>query len=286
MKDNRGVFVVNKMVGETPLETINRFRDENKKENPELDFLPITYAGRLDPMAEGLLILLVGDEVKNKEKYLDLPKTYEFEVLWGMGTDSLDLLGLVEFKIQNFTPLETKQNNFINRVDYEADNSVVSNGVKNSKQFPNTNEIQGYLKNSVGRFEQMYPAYSSRPVNGKPLFEWAREGKVDQIMIPKHEVEIYKADYVERREIKKEDLLQHIVAKIDTVRGDFRQDEIKQSWLDVLEKSKTDIFVIDKIKVEVSSGFYVRQFAFDMGQELGIPATTFSIKRIKIGEFI
>lgn len=278
--------MVNKMVGETPLETINRFRDENKKENPELDFLPITYAGRLDPMAEGLLILLVGDEVKNKEKYLDLPKTYEFEVLWGMGTDSLDLLGLVEFKIQNFTPLETKQNNFINRVDYEADNSVVSNGVKNSKQFPNTNEIQGYLKNSVGRFEQMYPAYSSRPVNGKPLFEWAREGKVDQIMIPKHEVEIYKADYVERREIKKEDLLQHIVAKIDTVRGDFRQDEIKQSWLDVLEKSKTDIFVIDKIKVEVSSGFYVRQFAFDMGQELGIPATTFSIKRIKIGEFI
>lgn len=50
-KDNRevesGVYLVNKKIGETPLEAINRFRLENKKENPELDFLPITYAGRL-----------------------------------------------------------------------------------------------------------------------------------------------------------------------------------------------------------------------------------------------
>ena len=48
--------------GETPLECINRF----KKENPEYQKEKMTYAGRLDPLAEGLLLVLVGEECKNK----------------------------------------------------------------------------------------------------------------------------------------------------------------------------------------------------------------------------
>ncbi len=257
MKDNRGVEIVYKKVGETPLEAINRFRLENKKENPELDFLPITYAGRLDPMAEGVLILLVGDKVKEKEKYQDLPKTYEFEILWGIETDTLDLLGLV----------------------------VESEKLKVKSEIPDSKIIQKYLTNSIGKFEQMYPAFSSRPVNGKPLFEWAREGKVSEVDIPKHEVELFNAEFVGRKEIPKEELLRYIVAKINSVKGDFRQEEIIKGWQHTLENSKQDLYIIDQIKIEVSSGFYVRQFVFDMGRNLGTSGVTFGIKRSKVGDY-
>lgn len=65
-----------KELGETPLECLQRF----KAEHPEYMEAKMTYLGRLDPMAEGLLLVLVGN-TKDKEKYLSLDKTYEFEVL-------------------------------------------------------------------------------------------------------------------------------------------------------------------------------------------------------------
>ncbi|MFZ2522826.1 MAG: hypothetical protein WAW92_00385 [Minisyncoccia bacterium] len=257
MKKNRtikqGVYLVYKEIGETPLESINKFRKEGMKENPELDFLPITYAGRLDPMAEGVLILLSGEETKNKEKYLGLTKTYEFEILWGAETDTLDLLGLV---------LES-----------------VSENVQ-----PNVERIEDYLRKSVGKFEQMYPAYSSRPVGGKPLFEWAREGKIGGLEIPKHEVEIFESKYLGRREIAPDDLLKEIFSKINLVNGDFRQEEIKKSWDSFFAGRKSN-FVVDKIQLRVSGGFYVRQFVSDLGKVCDVPAVTLNIKRNAVGDY-
>ena len=75
-----------KEVGETPLERLERF----KKDNSEYANEKMTYAGRLDPMAEGVLIVLVGEECLNKEKYLGLDKEYEFEVLFGFRTDTYE----------------------------------------------------------------------------------------------------------------------------------------------------------------------------------------------------
>ena len=80
-----------KKIGETPLECLNRF----KVENSEYESLPMTYAGRLDPMAEGLLLVLVGEECKKKEDYLYLSKEYEIEVLFGFETDTADVLGKI-----------------------------------------------------------------------------------------------------------------------------------------------------------------------------------------------
>ena len=71
------MYLTYKNIGETPLECLERVRLEYGKA-PEV---PMTYAGRLDPMAEGLLLVLSGKELQNKDKYLGLPKTYEFEVL-------------------------------------------------------------------------------------------------------------------------------------------------------------------------------------------------------------
>lgn len=247
---DESVHVVYKKLGETPLQAISRFKDEN----PAYKDTPITYAGRLDPMAEGLLLILSGEETKNKENYLNLPKTYQFEILWGLNTDTLDTLGLVQSK-----------------------NSNLETGV------PTEGEVQEYLKNIVGKFEQLYPIYSSRPVNGKSLFEWAREGRINEVNIPKHEVEIFKAKFLERREIGSKELSSQIIERIDLVKGDFRQEEIKEKWNEVLKKETN--FILDSVEIEVSSGFYVRQFISDLAGNFKTKAIAFSIKRKSVGEY-
>lgn len=86
------MYLTYKNIGETPLECLERVRKEyGKPEN-----IPMTYAGRLDPMAEGLLIILVGEDCKDKEKYLKMDKEYELEILFGVSTDTYDTLGMIE----------------------------------------------------------------------------------------------------------------------------------------------------------------------------------------------
>ena len=58
------IILLNKKEGETPLEALEKFRLTNKKYKD----VKMTYAGRLDPMATGLLLVLAGEETKNKEK--------------------------------------------------------------------------------------------------------------------------------------------------------------------------------------------------------------------------
>ena len=84
------VLKLYKNLGETPLACLERFRAEN----PDYLGEKMTYAGRLDPMAEGLLIALVGDECHKKDEYLGLDKEYIFEVLLGIQSDTYDILGI------------------------------------------------------------------------------------------------------------------------------------------------------------------------------------------------
>jgi tRNA pseudouridine55 synthase len=55
----------------------------------------LSYAGRLDPMAEGVLLCLVGSANARREAYLDLNKEYILDVLFGFSTDTYDILGKV-----------------------------------------------------------------------------------------------------------------------------------------------------------------------------------------------
>lgn len=111
------------------------------------------YAGRLDPMAEGVLVVLVGDENKRREAYLSLNKEYIVEILFGFETDSYDMLGL-------------------------APSSLAG-------QEKNTDVLKSYLGSFVDVHDQEYPPYSSKTVVGKPLFVWAREGNIGTIKIPR-----------------------------------------------------------------------------------------------------
>src|SRR3989338_8981283 len=100
-----------KNLGETPLECLHRF----KAEHSEYIDTKMTYLGRLDPMAEGLLLVLAGN-TKDKEKYLSLDKTYEFEVLWGFESDTYDILGLVQGEGNAPQRLERKMERLIEKI--------------------------------------------------------------------------------------------------------------------------------------------------------------------------
>lgn len=246
------VITIYKKRGETPLACIECLR----KERPELEDVPLCYAGRLDPMAEGVLLVLVGEENKKKEHYQKLPKEYISDVLFGFSTDSYDVLG-------KLTDAVSKTKHM--RVSTKA----VLDGVSMFR----------------GKMEQLYPPYSSKPVDGKPLFEWAREGKIEQITIPLHEIEIFDSALIGMRTITTEELWGQIDKDIGRIKGDFRQKEIRDCWWEHIRPLYGETFDIATISVRCSSGTYIRSIAQGLGEKIGIPALALKIVRTKVGEY-
>jgi len=80
-----------KQRGETPLECIRKFVEKN----PNFKENKMTYMGRLDPLAEGVLLMASGDDVKKREEFLGLDKVYDFGALFGFATDTYDVLGKI-----------------------------------------------------------------------------------------------------------------------------------------------------------------------------------------------
>ncbi|MCC2630248.1 MAG: ine55 [Candidatus Paceibacter sp.] len=238
-----------KNVGETPLEALFRLR----KARPELEKETLSYAGRLDPMAEGVLLVLVGEENKNRENYLNLDKEYEATAVFGIETDSYDLLG----KISAFS---------------EEYNKIPDQDINNT------------LKKFVGTFQQPYPPFSSKPVKGKPLFQWAREGKLNEIEIPVRNVEIFSLELLKTYEISADTLLDTVQHRVTMVSGDFRQPQIIDSWQEKLLKSDRSFQAVT-FRVKSSTGMYVRGLIHELGKNLKIGAVTVELKRTKLGHF-
>ncbi len=245
------ILLIYKNLGETPLQCLERLRIEK----PEYQNEKLSYIGRLDPMAEGLLLVLVGEENKSREKYLNLDKEYECEILFGFATDTYDILGFVT----DFSKITTDNKKLQNRVE----------------------EI---LPTLMGTFEQTYPPYSSKPVNGKSLFMHSREGNIN-IELPKHEVTVKNIETIDWREIGIGEFGESIKERISKVNGDFRQQETLKKWKDILENNPNISFPVLKLRISCGSGFYVRTFGSDLGKKIGIPALTYSIKRTRVGEY-
>jgi tRNA pseudouridine55 synthase len=143
-----GVFLVHKPIGMTPLQAIQKF----KKKRADLAKAKMSYAGRLDPMARGLLILLSGNEVKNQKQMELCLKEYVFEVVFGIQTDTYDLLGVTNIG-----------------------NDIPEIPIIDEQKLRNQLELQ--IPSHLGHHMQPYPPYSSARVDGKPLFQWAKEGR-------------------------------------------------------------------------------------------------------------
>jgi tRNA pseudouridine55 synthase len=242
------IIILSKKEGDTPLFALENFR----KNNPKYLKVPMTYAGRLDPMASGVLVVLAGDEIKNKDKYLSLDKEYNFSVLFGFSTDTYDILGKVcKSEFPNLSKKELIKN------------------------------IENNLKYFKGKIKQKYPIYSSKTVNGKPLFSYARNK--EDVEVPEREIFVKKLSLIKVRKINNEKLFLDIKKRITRVKGDFRQKQILKLWQASLKKSQS--YYIADFKISCGSGTYVRAISHSLGEKIKIPALAFSIKRTKIDKF-
>lgn len=235
-----------KNLGETPLECILRYKAEHK----ESEKVRMTYLGRLDPMAEGLLLVLAGD-TRDKKKFLDMDKTYEFEVLWGFETDTFDTLGLV-----------TSVGGMPQKLDLKMEKLLLSLAEKKS---------------------QTYPPFSSKVFRGD--FLKVREGKVDELDLPTRSIKIFSIEHRNTKLLNSEEVLGEILRRVDLVSGDFRQEEIRKAWNKELGMMKGEKLFISQFVADVSSGTYIRSLAHEMGKILGTGAIALSIKRTRVGEY-
>jgi len=257
-------IVLEKPVGQTPLEAIDAWRAAH----PEYATLPATYAGRLDPMASGTLIVLLGDECKRRDTYMGLDKEYEIEVVLDATTDTGDALGRAE----------------VNATESHLEKTAI---VKALRQLSGTHNIP-------------YPAFSSKTVDGKPLFQYALEGTLDSISIPKHDETIYRAKLLSKQELDATALRARIrtlltrVPQSDDARkvlgADFRQDAIRARWESIFEKlseqEKSRTFTVLTLRVTCASGTYMRTLAARLGSALGTTGFALSIHRTKIGRYL
>jgi len=268
-----------KAVGQTPLQCMEAWRAQAGVEAN----IPLTYAGRLDPMASGKLLILIGEECKNKDQYLALDKTYEFSVLFGIGSDTHDVLG----RLHTSNP-STRQDLVLGKAD--AENLLV--------------QLKEICTSLTGDIELPYPHFSSKTVQGKPLHMWTLEGRLGEIEIPTRASTIYSLtiDRIETR--TRQDLALAARAKIDTIPevtadskslgNDFRRVDVRQDWEQIKNNCWTsdvqqllplpDEYIIAHFTCSASSGTYMRTLAKLIGERLdpAVPSLAWSIHRTEI----
>lgn len=253
----RKYVVIDKKVGETPLMAIEAFR----KSEPDLGKIPLTYAGRLDPMASGKLLVLIGEECKKRSSYDGLDKTYLFEVLLGFATDTGDVLGIPRL------------------------GALIG---------PSDEDAERAARSLIGAHTFPYPAFSSKTVNGKPLFTYALSGTLDSIVIPTTDVQIHAIRYMDRVVSPKDELIERILSRIEHLKvrhddeqygADFRKDETMRAWWSLSDRRKTPCTIL-RFEASVSSGTYIRTLAPLIAASLGTIGLAYSIRRTRVGRYL
>ena len=242
--------MLHKPLGLSPQQAINRYRHLH----PEYQSLKLGSVGRLDPMAEGLLVVMVGDENKNQSDYIGLDKTYEVEMLLGVSTDSYDLLGIPN------KPLD-----LVHTLDRSSLDSAIAR-----------------LR---GKILQPYPPYSAVRVKSKPLYWWARQDRLNEVAIPIAERSISSLDVLSVSQIEMHEFRQDLTTRINSVVGDFRQAEILAAWDELLVQTEAEQLWNVKLRVVCSSGTFVRGLINQIGLDLRCGAVTRSIVRTKVGNW-
>ena len=145
-----GVLIVNKPEGITSQGTVSKIKKI-------LNVNKCGHAGTLDPLATGVIPILIGSSTKISKYLIEHDKTYNATIKLGKQTSTGDREGEI-IKTAEVPEL-------------------------------NENKIIEVLNSFLGKQIQTPPIYSAIKVDGKKLYEYARENKV--IEIPKREIEIY-----------------------------------------------------------------------------------------------
>ena len=152
-----GLLIINKQKGFTSHDVVNVIR---KKLNTK----KVGHTGTLDPNATGVLPILIGKGTKISKYLMEHDKTYIATIKLGEKTDTGDSEGQV---------IEEK--------------SIPKDLRKE--------DINDVLQNFFGKQKQVPPMYSAIKINGKKLYEYAREGK--EVKLEAREIEIYKIELLE-----------------------------------------------------------------------------------------
>ncbi|MEK9185535.1 MAG: hypothetical protein AAB863_02055 [Patescibacteria group bacterium] len=254
--------------GETPLECLQKFKFAARKEGKIKDDEKLAYMGRLDPMAEGVLLVATGDDLKKRDELLGLDKDYDFTVLFGFATDTYDILGKI-LRVEKINPSTDGLDEIFLR-----------------------KAIQIY----EGEREQKYPPFSSKNVSGpaspnglrgtsRAMHAWARMEGLDKIEIPSKKITIHKINFSGIQKLAPKELLGRLLMDISRVKGDFRQHDTLVLWKQMLQNETSDLF-LGKFSATVSSGTYIRSIVNDLGATLGVGACALSIIRTRVGDYL
>lgn len=147
---NSGIFLINKDKGLSSNKAIQKIKKR-------LDIKKIGHFGTLDPLAEGLLICGINKGTKLSERFLNLDKSYFSKIMLGIQTTTDDSEGdiIEEREIQ-----------------------------------VNAEEIIEMIKTFVGESKQKPPFFSALKHKGKPLYKYAREGRL--IEKEPRDIKVYK----------------------------------------------------------------------------------------------
>ncbi|KAF2238895.1 pseudouridine synthase [Viridothelium virens] len=147
---------------------VKNFDDQRKRRSRRARQSPkvkLGHGGTLDPLATGVLAVGIGKGTKSLGRFLDCTKGYECVVLFGAATDSYDRVGKV-----------------IGRAPYAHINKE---------------QIEQALSKFRGKIMQKPPMFSALKVEGKKMYEYAREGKELPIEIQERPVEVLDLEMVE-----------------------------------------------------------------------------------------
>ena len=187
------------------------------------------HIGTLDPMAKGLLPVLVGNTCKLSKYLMEHDKTYLVEMKFGYNTETLDIEGEILEEDKSF-----RENNI---VDNEFFDMIIT-----------------AMKKELGSKKQIPPIYSAKKLNGKKLYEIAREDKEKAIEMAKEkakEITIYNMYDI----------------------------SLKELW----DNDPKDIIL--SFKVECSSGTYIRSLVRDIAENMGTIAIMTDLRRIAVGNY-
>ena len=186
-----GILIVNKPLNYTSHDIVYKVK--------KITGMKVGHTGTLDPMATGVLPLLIGKGTLCSKYLINHDKIYNVKLQLGTKTDTADSEGNI---------IEQKE-------------------VKEEMLSQNT--VEKALKDFIGKQEQIPPIYSAIKVNGKKLYEYARKG--EKVEIKPREIEIYDIKLLKINEENKQiefcvkcskgtyirSLCDDISAKLDTV---------------------------------------------------------------------
>jgi tRNA pseudouridine55 synthase len=157
-----GIIVINKCEGLSSFAVVSRVRRI-------FGVAKAGHTGTLDPMATGVLPVLIGRAVKASEYMLTSDKHYSATLLLGITTDTEDVTGTV---------------------------------LTSTDEIPEENEVLATIYSMLGELEQTPPMYSALKVGGKKLCDLARQGEVIDRESRKITIHKIEAEKISEREYK------------------------------------------------------------------------------------